>query len=63
MEHERTRAARAASAARHAERERLELSRIEIEARRQLAAEIAAHHDRMRLGLIPRAYKRGKLEW
>ena len=39
------------------------LRRVEIEARRQLAAEIAAHHDRLRLGLVPRPYTPGPLEW
>jgi hypothetical protein len=42
---------------------RLLLRRLEIDARRQLAAEIARHHDRLRLGLIPPPYKPGPLEW
>ena len=33
------------------------------EAKRQLAAEIARHHDRLRLGLVPPPYKPGPLQW
>jgi hypothetical protein len=56
-------AAHAATAAIRERHERLALRRAEIEARRQLAAEIARHHDRLRLGLIPPPYKPGPLEW
>jgi hypothetical protein len=58
-----TTAARAAAAARLLRLERGLLRRVQIEARRQLAAEIAAHHDRLRLGLVPRPYKVGPLEF
>jgi hypothetical protein len=60
---ERTSAARAAVAAHRLRLEAALLKRIEREAKRQLAAEIAAYHDRIRLGLIPRPYKPGPLKW
>jgi hypothetical protein len=39
------------------------LTVMQIEAKRQLAAEIAAHRDRLRLGLVPPPFKPGPLEW
>jgi hypothetical protein len=61
---ERARVVRAATTARRLRIERLQLRRIEIEARRQLAADIAGHQDRLRLGLVPRRYKPDEpLEW
>lgn len=39
------------------------LTSMLIEAKRSLAAEIARHHDRLRLGLVPPPYKPGPLQW